>query len=73
MPKEEKALAEIRLWTTDYSTYEDEEILGLIEERAGFVLDSFDSETILKEIKLAKKTCFHIILKISTNIKSSNF
>jgi len=37
----EKALAEIRLWTTDYSTYEDEEILGLIEERAGFVLDSF--------------------------------
>jgi|TARA_R100000657_G_scaffold11686_1_gene7616 hypothetical protein len=58
MPKEEKALAEIRLWTTDYSTYEDEEILGLIEERAGFVLDSFDSETILKEIKLAKKDLF---------------
>ena len=44
MPKEEKALAEIRLWTTDYSTYEDEEILGLIEERAGFVLDSFESK-----------------------------
>lgn len=53
-----KAIAEIRLMTTDYSNYENQDIVSLIEEKSGFVLDHFNSEEILKEVELAKKDLF---------------
>ena len=55
---EQSALAEIRIKALDFSTYADEDIVSIIEEESGFVLNYFTSPQILKEVKLAKKDMY---------------
>ena len=52
---EERAFTEIMLATIDNSRESDEDIASIINERAGFVSDSFDRDEILKEINRQKK------------------
>ena len=52
---EERAFTEIMLATIDNSHESDEDIASIINERAGFVSDSFDRDEILTEINCQKK------------------
>tara|TARA_R100000306_G_C4273566_1_gene91384 strand:- start:234 stop:428 length:195 start_codon:yes stop_codon:yes gene_type:complete len=52
---EERAFTEIMLATIDNSHESDEDIASIINERAGFVSDSFDRNEILTEIKRQKE------------------
>ena len=52
---EERAFTEIMLATIDNSHESDEDIASIINERAGFVSDSFDRDEILTEINRQKK------------------
>ena len=52
---EERAFTEIMLATIDNSHESDEDIASIINERAGFVSDSFDRDEILTEISRQKK------------------
>ena len=52
---EERAFTEIMLATIDNSHESDEDIASIINERAGFVADSFDRDEILTEINRQKK------------------
>ena len=52
---EERAFTEIMLATIDNAHESDEEIASIINERAGFVSDSFDRNEILTEIMRQKE------------------